>query len=120
MTIETLPRPESAERNLIPIFDASEVMRVCEATLERARQLLTRLESVPLEQAGVETILDVWDDTAIVLEDAFGAFMARRYERCRFIVEGSEAIGAWEQDHSYPIDPSAKRFEVTMAAVAPL
>jgi thimet oligopeptidase len=73
MTIETLPRPESAERDLIPIFDASEVTRVCEATLERARQLLARIESVPLEQANVETILDVWDDTATVLEDAFGA-----------------------------------------------
>ena len=72
MTIETLPRPESAERDLIPILDASEVTRVCEATLERARQLLARIESVPLEQANVETILDLWDDTAIVLEDAFG------------------------------------------------
>ena len=46
--------------------------------------------------------------------------MERRYDRCRFIVEGSEAIGAWEQDHSFPIDPNAKRFEVTMAAMAPL
>jgi 2-polyprenyl-6-methoxyphenol hydroxylase-like FAD-dependent oxidoreductase len=54
------------------------------------------------------------------LPEAFDAFMQRRYDRCRFIVEGSEAIGAWEQDHSLPIDPSAKRFEVTMAAMAPL
>jgi 2-polyprenyl-6-methoxyphenol hydroxylase-like FAD-dependent oxidoreductase len=54
------------------------------------------------------------------LPEAFEAFMQRRYDRCRFIVEGSEAIGAWEQDHSLPIDPSAKRFEVTMAAMAPL
>ena len=37
-----------------------------------------------------------------------------------FIVEGSEAIGAWEMDHSLPIDPNAKRMEVTMAAMAPL
>ena len=54
------------------------------------------------------------------VEAALAAFMERRYDRCRFIVEGSEAIGAWEQDHSYPIDPNAKRFEVTMAAMAPL
>jgi len=54
------------------------------------------------------------------LPEALAAFMERRYERCRFIVEGSEAIGAWEQDHSLSIDPSAKRFEVTMAAMAPL
>jgi thimet oligopeptidase len=72
MTIETLPRPESAERATIPILDASEVTRACERALERARELLGRLEGVPLESVSVETILDVWDDTATVLEDAFG------------------------------------------------
>ncbi len=51
---------------------------------------------------------------------ALEAFMARRYDRCRMIVEGSEAIGAWEQDHSLPIDPVKTRFEVTMAAMAPI
>jgi 2-polyprenyl-6-methoxyphenol hydroxylase-like FAD-dependent oxidoreductase len=54
------------------------------------------------------------------LEAALEAFMARRFDRCRFIVEGSEAIGAWEMDHSLPIDPNAKRQEVVMAAMAPL
>ena len=46
--------------------------------------------------------------------------MERRYDRCRMIVQGSEAIGAWEQDHSLPIDPVKTRFEVTMAAMAPI
>ena len=46
--------------------------------------------------------------------------MTRRYDRCRMIVEGSEAIGRWEQDHSLPIDPVATRQEVTMAAMAEL
>jgi len=72
MTIETLPRPESAERAKIPILDASEVTRACERALERAGELLRRIESVPLESASVENILDVWDETATVLEDAFG------------------------------------------------
>ena len=54
------------------------------------------------------------------VEAALEAFMARRYDRCRMIVEGSEAIGAWEQDHSLPIDPVKTRFEVTMAAMAPI
>jgi 2-polyprenyl-6-methoxyphenol hydroxylase-like FAD-dependent oxidoreductase len=54
------------------------------------------------------------------LSAALDAFMERRYERCRLIVEGSEAIGAWEQDHALPIDPTAKRVEVTMAAMAPI
>jgi hypothetical protein len=46
--------------------------------------------------------------------------MERRYERCRMIVEGSETIGRWEQDHSLPINPDEVRFGVTMAAMAPL
>jgi 2-polyprenyl-6-methoxyphenol hydroxylase-like FAD-dependent oxidoreductase len=54
------------------------------------------------------------------LADALDAYMARRYERCRFIVEGSEDIGRWEQDHSLPIDPNARRQEVVMAAMAPI
>ncbi len=51
---------------------------------------------------------------------ALDAYMARRFERCRFIVEGSADIGRWEQDHSLPIDPTAKRQEVVMAAMAPI
>ena len=54
------------------------------------------------------------------LDEALDAFMERRYERCRFIVEGSETIGRWELDHSIPIDPSELRMEVTMAAMAPI
>ena len=54
------------------------------------------------------------------LNAALAAFMERRYDRCRMIVQGSEAIGAWEHDHSLPIDPVKTRFEVTMAAMAPI
>ena len=54
------------------------------------------------------------------VEAALHAFMERRYDRCRMIVEGSEAIGAWEQDHTLPIDPVATRNAVTMAAMAPI
>jgi 2-polyprenyl-6-methoxyphenol hydroxylase-like FAD-dependent oxidoreductase len=54
------------------------------------------------------------------LDGALDGYMARRYERCRFIVEGSEDIGRWEQNHSLPIDPNAKRQEVVMAAMAPI
>ncbi len=72
MTIETLPRPESAERATIPILDASDVTRACERALGQARGLIARIEAVPLESASVESILDLWDDTATVLEDAFG------------------------------------------------
>lgn len=51
---------------------------------------------------------------------ALEAFSARRYERCRAIVEGSEMVGKWEQDHSLPIDPDATRNSVIMTASAPI
>lgn len=56
----------------------------------------------------------------VPVEAALDAFSQRRYERCKFIVEGSARIGEWEQDHSLPIDPDGTRFEVTMAAMAPI
>jgi 2-polyprenyl-6-methoxyphenol hydroxylase-like FAD-dependent oxidoreductase len=54
------------------------------------------------------------------LSAALEAFTRRRFERCKVIVEGSEAIGRWEQDHSLPMDPTQVRHEVMMAAMAPL
>jgi len=56
----------------------------------------------------------------VAVPDALEAFTARRYERCRAIVEGSERVGEWEQDHSLPIDPDATRNAVVMAASAPI
>src|SRR5258705_5098998 len=76
MTTQIVPRPtdenQTAERSTIPIFDADAVATAAARTLARARELLARIESVPLEAASVERVLDVWDDTAIELEDAFG------------------------------------------------
>ncbi|HYC93253.1 MAG TPA: M3 family metallopeptidase [Thermoanaerobaculia bacterium] len=72
MTTETLARPQAAERATIPIFDAAEVTRACETALARATELLARIESAPLDSVTVENVLDVWDETATVLEDAFG------------------------------------------------
>ena len=72
MTIEMLPRPESVERTTIPILHAPEVAPVCNEALDRARALVARIEAVPLENATAENILNVWDDTATILEDAFG------------------------------------------------
>ncbi|MBV9415986.1 MAG: FAD-dependent monooxygenase [Solirubrobacterales bacterium] len=51
---------------------------------------------------------------------ALEAFTERRYDRCRAIVEGSEQVGKWEQDHSLPIDPDATRNAVIMTAFAPI
>jgi 2-polyprenyl-6-methoxyphenol hydroxylase-like FAD-dependent oxidoreductase len=54
------------------------------------------------------------------LDDALATYMARRYDRCKMIVEGSEMIGRWELDHSLPVNPTELRTEVTMAAMAPI
>jgi 2-polyprenyl-6-methoxyphenol hydroxylase-like FAD-dependent oxidoreductase len=54
------------------------------------------------------------------LPAALEAFTRRRFERCKVIVEGSEAIGRWEQDHSLPMDPTQVRQEVMTAAMAPI
>lgn len=54
------------------------------------------------------------------LDAALDAYMERRFERCKMIVEGSETIGRWEQDHSLPINPDEVRHGVTIAAMAPI
>ena len=53
------------------------------------------------------------------LAHALEAFMERRFERCKVIVEGSEAIGAWEQDNTLPIDVAERRRVVMMIAGSP-
>jgi thimet oligopeptidase len=69
---ETLPTPSTTQRATIPILDAAQVSRASEEALGRARELLSRIETLPLEEVSVERVLDAWDETAIVLEDAFG------------------------------------------------
>ncbi|HYI08804.1 MAG TPA: M3 family metallopeptidase [Thermoanaerobaculia bacterium] len=77
MTIETVARPgatppDVSERVTIPIFDPEQVAARSDAALARARELVERLRTLPLETCSVERVLDAWDETAIVLEDAFG------------------------------------------------
>lgn len=72
MTTETVQRPAAAERTAIPILDADQVARASEEALARARQLLSHIESLPPDETSVERVLDAWDETGTVLEDAFG------------------------------------------------
>jgi len=72
MTTETVPRPAAAERPAIPILDAEQVSRASEDALAMARDLLSRIETIPLDDANVERVLDAWDEAGTVLEDAFG------------------------------------------------
>jgi len=71
-TTETLLTSRTSQRAILPILDAGAVARSSSEAVERARELLARIESLPLEQLSVESVLDAWDDTATVLEDAFG------------------------------------------------
>lgn len=76
-------------------------------------------------QGGAQAIEDgivLADELAkdIPMAEVLDNYTNRRYDRCRTVVEGSEAIGRWEQDRSLDIDPDAVAFQVTMAAMAPL
>jgi 2-polyprenyl-6-methoxyphenol hydroxylase-like FAD-dependent oxidoreductase len=52
------------------------------------------------------------------LEEALEAFMARRFERCRIVVENSAQLGAWEQDPSVPPSEHARLSDESFAAMA--
>ena len=59
-------------RATIPILDARDVTDAAERALASARELLSRIENTSTDDATAERILDVWDDAAVILEDAFG------------------------------------------------
>jgi 2-polyprenyl-6-methoxyphenol hydroxylase-like FAD-dependent oxidoreductase len=52
------------------------------------------------------------------VQEALGAFMARRFERCRIVVENSAQLGAWEQDPSVPPSEHARLSDESFAAMA--
>src|SRR5438045_2011198 len=62
----------ATERATLPIFDAAELAKASGRALADARKRLQELERLPLEDVSAQTILDVWDDVSIGLEDAFG------------------------------------------------
>src|SRR5437867_1081105 len=55
------------ERSTIPILTADEVARSAAAALQEARKRMESIKRLP-----TESVLDGWDDTAILLEDTFG------------------------------------------------
>ena len=52
------------------------------------------------------------------LEDVLARFMARRFERCRIVVENSAQLGAWEQDPNVPPSEHARLSDESFAALA--
>jgi 2-polyprenyl-6-methoxyphenol hydroxylase-like FAD-dependent oxidoreductase len=69
-------------------------------------------------------------EDAVVVGDLLGqgldmpalgeAFMARRYERCRFIAESSVQIGAWEQTDDPTGDPMGLTKKMLQVVAAPI
>lgn len=53
-------------------------------------------------------------------EEVLDAFMARRYERCKQVVELSAAIGAWEQNPDPSVDPGDIRNELMAICAVPV
>ena len=51
-------------------------------------------------------------------DQALARFMARRYERCRLVVENSVLLGEWEQHPDTPGADPRRVVEETFAAVA--
>jgi 2-polyprenyl-6-methoxyphenol hydroxylase-like FAD-dependent oxidoreductase len=54
------------------------------------------------------------------LEQALENFMARRFERCKIVVEGSRQIGQWEQEDRTDVDYPGTVARITNAVAAPL
>ena len=64
------PVPE--QRRTIPVLDSATIVASCEATLRDARARASELESLPIERASVETVLNAWDRNAIARDDVIG------------------------------------------------
>ena len=60
------------ERPTIPILTAEEVGSRAAAALQEARRRLEKIEQLPHESVAAQSVLEVWDDAAIAMEDAFG------------------------------------------------
>ncbi len=61
------------ERPTIPILTAEEVRTRADRALAEARRGMERIEAIPAEEVTSANVLDEWDRTAIIIEDAFGA-----------------------------------------------
>jgi thimet oligopeptidase len=59
-------------RATIPIFTAEELTKASAEAIAEARRRFAAIEALPLAEASPETVLDAWDRTAILMEDAFG------------------------------------------------
>src|SRR5436190_1071265 len=59
-------------RATIPILTSEDVAATAASGLQAARERLAKIEELPLDSVSVANVLDIWDDAATTLEDAFG------------------------------------------------
>ncbi|MBL8630987.1 MAG: FAD-dependent oxidoreductase [Rhodospirillaceae bacterium] len=65
-------------------------------------------------------LADLLAQTGISIPAAFEAFMARRWERCRMVVENSLRLGEMEQNHESPADHQRLAEETVKALAQPI
>src|SRR3954465_15513849 len=61
-----------ADRTTIPILDEVTLKASCTQSLLEAKEQYAKLEAIPVDQAGVDTILNKWDDIGIQVENVIG------------------------------------------------
>jgi hypothetical protein len=57
-------------------------------------------------------------ERAVTVDEALSRFVARRFERCRLVVENSLQLGEWEQHPDTPGADPARLFNTSFAALA--
>jgi len=67
---ETAAKPR---RVTLTIYTADELTAAAADALNEAREHVRRIESLPLETATADRVLDAWDRMEIMIEDAFGS-----------------------------------------------
>lgn len=68
-----------------------------------------------------DAVVLAWElEKDVSVQEALEAFMRRRYERCRYVVEVSARIGKGEMDPSLGIDPAALTAESAVVLAEPI
>lgn len=62
----------TAERATIPVLNGEDLKRRANQTLAEARERFDAIARLPLDGLTADAVLDAWDDTSILMEDAFG------------------------------------------------
>ncbi len=64
-------RPPAA-RVVVPVYDAAEIKSVCAAAIDKARQQIGEIESVPVAKVNIANTIDAWNRMSIGAENAIG------------------------------------------------